>query len=609
MATRPDATGVTDDALRGIGVGHGVVAARVVWMARTPTPDLDSAAEPSPADTSPPDTSPADTARPAAEAPDSGRLPSPEDPPAPERPHHPEHERKHETDRACAALRAVAAVLREHGQLAGSPGREILDAQAMMAEDPGLIAAVDAAVAAGARAELALRQAFGRHRELLAAAGEHVASRVVDLDDVRDRAIAACSGQTLPDLPNPGHPFILMARDVSPADAARLDTRQVLAIVTIEGGPTSHTAILARALGVPAVVGCAAAASVPGGAVVEVDAAAGTVTRIAPEQATGDGPRLTSHGGGQAGRGRRSGHLPGRTADGHPVRLLANVGRLAEVDAAVTAGAEGVGLLRTEFLFEHADSPPTLAAQAAAYRAVLGAFAGVSHARVVARVLDIGADKPLPYVQLGPEPNPALGVRGLRVLRARQDLLDTQLRALAEAAEGAPGQLWVMAPMVADVAEAAWFRAQAARFGLDMAGVMIETPSAALTAPAVLAECDFASVGTNDLTQYTLAADRTLGALAPLQRADHPAVLALVATAVAGGVRTGKPVGVCGEAAADPAVAAILVGLGVTSLSMTPAALGPVRDALAKRTRQECEELARAALPVGWPWPPPATRP
>jgi phosphotransferase system enzyme I (PtsI) len=255
-----------------------------------------------------------------------------------------------------------------------------------------------------------------------------------------------------------------------------------------------------------------------------------------------------------------------------------------------------VGLLRTEFLFQDRTRPPSVADQSAAYRAVLDAFAGVPGAHVVARVLDVGADKPLPFLPLGGEPNPALGMRGLRALRAHEHLLDDQLAALAAAADGAPAELWVMAPMVTDAEDAGYFADRAAAFGLRPAGVMIEVPSAALTADAVLARCAFASIGTNDLTQYTLAADRTLGALASRQNPAHPAVLALVAAVAAAGARAGKPVGVCGEAAADPDLAAILVGLGVSSLSMSAGALAGVRARLAVTSEQECRRLAEAAL-------------
>jgi phosphotransferase system enzyme I (PtsI) len=260
----------------------------------------------------------------------------------------------------------------------------------------------------------------------------------------------------------------------------------------------------------------------------------------------------------------------------------------------VAAGAEGVGLFRTEFLYLGSDTPPSYETQVEAYRAVLDGFPGQ---RVVVRTLDAGADKPLPFLPLGEEPNPALGVRGLRAFRGEhRGLLETQLRALAAAGAAGAAELWVMAPMVADAADTAWFVALAREFGLATVGVMVEVPSAALCADAVLAAADFASVGTNDLTQYTLAADRMLGRLGPLQDPWHPAVLRLIEFTGTAGAALGKPVGVCGEAAADPELAVVLAGLGVTSLSMAPSAIAEVRAALAEHTLADCRRLAAKAL-------------
>jgi phosphotransferase system enzyme I (PtsI) len=217
---------------------------------------------------------------------------------------------------------------------------------------------------------------------------------------------------------------------------------------------------------------------------------------------------------------------------------------------------------------------------------------------VVVRVLDAGADKPLRYLGTASarEPNPALGVRGLRALRRRPEILHAQLAAIAAAAADSTAEAWVMAPMVAEPAEAAWFVEQAAAHGLRTAGVMVEVPSAALLADELLARCAFVSIGTNDLAQYALAADRQLGGLAALQDPWHPALLRLVAMVGAAGERAGKPVGVCGEAAADPLLACVLVGLGVTSLSMAAPALAEVREALAERTLAQCRDMAGRAV-------------
>src|SRR5699024_8821891 len=263
----------------------------------------------------------------------------------------------------------------------------------------------------------------------------------------------------------------------------------------------------------------------------------------------------------------RSFDPPGRTKDDHHVALLANVGEVAEAEPAAASGAEGVGLFRTEFAFLGRDTEPTVAEQVEAYAQVFAAFAG---RRVVSRTLDAGADKPMPFLTSTEEANPALGVRGIRTSWQDPDVLENQLTAIAEAAETSEAEVWVMAPMVARVAEAEDFVTACARHGLDRAGVMVEVPSAALLAGPILARAEFASIGTNDLTQYTLAADRLLGSLAPLSTPWDPAVLQLLQYTCDGGAAQSRPVGVCGEAAADPALAAVLVGMGVSSLSMTP---------------------------------------
>jgi phosphotransferase system enzyme I (PtsI) len=281
-----------------------------------------------------------------------------------------------------------------------------------------------------------------------------------------------------------------------------------------------------------------------------------------------------------------------------PVALLANVGDPAGVAAAVEVGAEGVGLFRTEFCFLDRAEAPSVSEQAAAYREVLGSFPG---RKVVVRTLDAGADKPLPFLTEAGEPNPALGVRGLRTAVRAPQVLDDQLAAIAAAAADCAAQVWVMAPMVATAAEAAGFVERCAGHGLDMAGVMVEVPAAALCADAVLEHAAFASLGTNDLAQYALAADRLLGSLAALNDPWQPALLRLVAMTAQAGARRNRPVGVCGEAAADPALACVLVGLGVTSLSMAPRSIPLVAAALGGATSQACTAAATSALAAADP--------
>lgn len=500
---------------------------------------------------------------------------APEPPPDPDAP--PSAAPEQETERALHALSQVAAELGRRAHLVDGEAAEVLEAQVMMAEDPSLAEAVAARTVAGAPAERALSEAFGLFRATLAEAGEYLAARVADLDDLAARAVAAAAGRPMPGVPVRDEPFVLVARDLAPADTALLDLAKVLALVTEQGGPTSHTAILARSRGIPAVVGVAGALSLAEDELVIVDAAQGAVY-ASPSAELVERTRRREASRRETAARASADTAPIRTPDGREVKLLANIGGVGEVADAVAAGAQGVGLFRTEVLYLGAVEPPSFEEQVAAYRGVFEAFDGRP---VIARTLDAGADKPLPFLPLGEEPNPALGVRGLRAFRAEYEhLLDTQLAAMAAAAEGTGAELWVMAPMVADAAEARWFAAKAHAAGIARAGVMIEVPAAALCAREVLAEVDFASIGTNDLTQYTMAADRLVGALGGLQDAGHPAVLKLIAMTAAAGAELGKPVGVCGEAAGDPRLAAELIRLGVTSLSMTPAALGEVRGAL-----------------------------
>jgi phosphoenolpyruvate-protein phosphotransferase (PTS system enzyme I) len=401
-------------------------------------------------------------------------------------------------------------------------------------------------------------------------------------------------GLPMPGVPDPGHPFVLAADDLSPADTTGIDTSRVLALVTEGGGPTSHTAIVARALGLPCVVACAGVMGVADGAIVAVDAEAGVVEAgIDADRAAELRMRaalLEDQLSAPAG--------PGRTRDGHPLALLRNIGSAADLDGAGDE-LEGVGLFRTELLFLDRTDPPTFDDQRSMYVAVLRAAGG---RKVVVRTLDAGADKPLPFLAMPPEPNPALGVRGLRLGRRHPEVLIEQLAALAAAAaEVDNAEVWVMAPMVATPDEAAWFAARARAEGLDTVGVMVEVPAAALRAGEVLAEVEFLSVGTNDLAQYTFAADRMEGTLADLLNPWQPALLDLIARCAAAGREAGKPVGVCGEAAADPALAPVLAGLGITSLSMAARAVPRVARALAERTLAECEQLAAEVLAAGSP--------
>ncbi|MFF8033133.1 phosphoenolpyruvate--protein phosphotransferase [Streptomyces sp. NPDC016626] len=502
----------------------------------------------------------------------------------------PAEEAEREQGRARKAVEAVAADLTARGNLAGGEAQAVLEAQAMMAQDPELMADVDRRIAVGSTAERAVYDAFAAYRELLANAGEYLAGRVADLDDVRNRIVARLLGVPMPGVPDSDEPYVLVARDLAPADTALLDPTLVLGFVTEEGGPTSHSAILARALGVPAVVALPGAGELAEGTLIAVDGSSGEIFVNPGEQKKSQLEAAAAER--RAALAASSG--PGVTADGHKVPLLANIGGPADVPAAVEAGAEGVGLFRTEFLFLDDDKKaPSEEKQVAAYRQVLEAF---PEGRVVVRVLDAGADKPLGFLTPADEPNPALGVRGLRTLLDHPGVLRTQLTALAKAAEGLPVHLEVMAPMVADRADARAFADACRDAGLRAKfGAMVEIPSAALRARSVLQEVEFLSLGTNDLAQYTFAADRQVGAVSRLQDPWQPALLDLVALSAEAAKAEGKSCGVCGEAASDPLLACVLTGLGVTSLSMGAASIPYVRAALAKFTLAQCERAAAAA--------------
>ena len=485
---------------------------------------------------------------------------------------------------ATAALKFVADELtRLSGQVEGTAA-EVLDTESMMAVDPTLADGVARRVDAGRPAAWAVTDAIAEQQEAFAAIGGYFAERAADLADIRDRAVAHLLGAPMPGLPAPGEPYVLVADDLSPADTALLDPAAVLAIVTRRGGPTSHTAILAKARGLPAVVGCAGVLDLIDGTPVAVDGTTGAVASVSTADVEGI----------RAAAAREKARLaevtgPGRTRDGHPVPLLLNVGAAADVNP----NAEGIGLFRTEFLFLGRTSAPTVEEQERAYAEVFGAL---GTGKIVVRTLDAGADKPLPFLGLAEEENPALGVRGLRIARDHPEVLIDQLTAIARAADTTGADVWVMAPMVATAAEADAFAAEVRKAGLPTAGVMIEVPAAALQAGKLLEVVDFVSIGTNDLSQYTMASDRMNGELADLLDPWQPAVLELVARVAAAGRAAGKSVGICGESAGDPLLALVFTGMGITTLSMSGSVVPAVRASLAAHTRAECERAAEVAL-------------
>jgi phosphotransferase system enzyme I (PtsI) len=491
-----------------------------------------------------------------------------------------------ETDAASIRPAAEAIADRLFGRAAHVHGdaKSVLETTAAMAVDPALITQAEQLVT-GKRLSpaRAVFEAANGFADALRESGGYLAERVRDVHDVRDRIIAELLGLDPPGVPHLDGPSVLVARDLAPADTADLDPALVLALVTEEGGPTSHTAILARSLGIPAVVAVRGLLQMDSAVGLVVDGDTGTVDVSAepvPTEAAGRGARAEWNG-------------VGVTADGHQIKVLANIGSATDAQGAVAAGAEGVGLFRTEFCYLAASDEPDVATQRSAYSEALTPFAGKP---VVVRTLDAGADKPLSFLNVGVEPNPALGVRGLRVAFDRPEVLDRQLEAIAGAAADSHADVSVMAPMISTAEEARWFVERAHTAGIARVGVMVEVPAAALNAPEIFEAVDFVSVGTNDLAQYVFAADRMLGVLAALNDPWQPALLRLLATVGRAGENAGKPVGVCGEAAADPLLAGVLVGLGVTSLSMASAAVPAVGAAVAAHPLPVHQRAAEAAL-------------
>lgn len=489
-------------------------------------------------------------------------------------------------------LQEVSDSLRARAEHANSEtSKSVLEATATLATDRGLIRGIDKELKKGSGVTKAIHEAVEVYAAKLRKLGGYMAERVTDLYDIRDRATARVRGLPEPGVPELAQPSVLVARDLAPAETATLDPELVLGIITEAGGVTSHTAILAAQLGIPAAVQVKGIAeAVADARDVALDGSAGEVI-VAPS--AGDVEELTAR------SERRSAalagsHGAGATSDGQPVKLLANIGTAEDAKKAAAYDLEGSGLFRTEFLFLDRDAAPSVDEQTETYTRVLESFGS---RRVVVRTLDAGADKPLSFANLGHEDNPALGRRGLRLSMARVELIDQQLQALASAYRAVGGaDLWVMAPMVATMEETEWFVDRARSHGLPKVGVMVETPAAAVMAERILKVADFASVGTNDLSQYTMAADRLQGELAALLSPWQPAVLAMINSTARGGHVNGKSVGVCGEAGGDPLMALVLVGMGVASLSMAPGKVSAVRAALQHHSLATCQEMAQLAL-------------
>ncbi|QNV40238.1 phosphoenolpyruvate--protein phosphotransferase [Rothia amarae] len=493
-----------------------------------------------------------------------------------------------------SAAESVKADLLERAENAGRDGKAVLKSTSQMATDRALLKGAKKLVEKQSMApERAIWEAASDFMKQMEALGGYMAERVTDIQDVRARIVAELTGQQAPGIPVASEPFILAAIDLAPADTATLDPSKVIALITSDGGPQAHTAILARGLGLPAVVAAKGVTEIANGTLVYVDSNEGLVDTEPTEEQKSSAEKYANRQPLPAFDGK------GVLSDGTSIPLYANVGDGKSAEKAAGLSAEGVGLLRTEFGFLGNDSEPSVETQAETYKSVFDAFPGQ---HIVVRTLDAGADKPLPFLNVKEEENPALGVRGFRTDWTVPGVLNRQLEAINKAAEGSEADIWVMAPMISTTSEARTFSKMLDEAGIQTKGVMVETPAAAVNAEAILGEVDFVSIGTNDLTQYTMAADRLLGDLAHLNNPWQPAVLKMIKLTVEGAQRASvlhgikKYVSVCGEAAADPALAVVLVGLGVDTLSMNAGAIAAVSAVLKTVTKEKAQQIAVKAL-------------
>ncbi len=506
-------------------------------------------------------------------------------------------------DAAYETARLNDAIASVDARLTAASGRDlsaILTAHLAFLNDPELAASAAKSIADGKSAGLAWRTAIQTQIAVLKGLKDSAfVERAADLLDLERQVLTALGdapAEVWMELPRDA---ILLASDLLPSEFAALDAARLQGIALANGGPTSHAAILAAAANIPMLVACGLSLlSIPDGTPLILDADQGRLV-VDPVPAKQEKARRQVTTRRDAAKAAQiSAHQPCHTKDGVRVEIDANLSSLNDATVAVAAGAEGCGLLRTEFLFLDRDSPPSEGEQEKVYRAIANVLSGRP---LVVRTLDIGADKPARYLPFPPEENPALGLRGVRVSLWRPDLLDVQLRAILKAIPAA--QCRIMVPMIANLAEL-----RAVRHALERAraelrisdpsplGVMVETPAAAMTADLLAAEADFLSIGTNDLTQYCLAMDRGHAGLAPDFDALHPAVLRLIAVTTEGAAKHGRPVGVCGGLASDILAAPVLVGLGVRGLSAAAGQIPALKARLRSVTLDQCRRLAEEAL-------------
>ena len=507
----------------------------------------------------------------------------------------------HEREQLALALQTVTAATAAQDGIAA----QLAEAHRTLLEDPDLLAHANREIAAGRSAAFAWRSACRSAREVIQATGDALLiERGADLADIEQRVVTALRGYASAEAPDLSRGSILVAPDLLPSQFQALDMTRLAAICTAGGGPTSHVAILAASAGIPMIVnGGPGVLEIPEGMTVILDADHNRIEVDPSSARLAEARRILDQLNIRRASETREAQALAFTADKVRIEVFANLGSIEDAHAAIGAGAEGCGLLRTEFLFLDRDKAPSNDEQQQVYSAIAEALGDKP---LVVRTLDIGADKNVPYVALGREDNPALGLRGIRLSFARPDLFETQLKAIAAAVP--EKQCRIMLPMITDVAEIRRARQMLENVQLSLGlgtplflGVMIETPAAATLADAIAAEADFLSVGTNDLTQYTLAADRGNAAVAAMIDALHPAVLRLIRQAAEGAQAHGRWIGVCGGLASDPMATAILIGLGVTELSVTPAAVPGIKAAVRRLETRDCQMLARSACGASSP--------
>jgi phosphotransferase system enzyme I (PtsI) len=510
-------------------------------------------------------------------------------------------------DHACNTAKAELALIQEKaGKEAGAEEAEIFQAHAMFLDDPALVDAVrDRIHEDQVNAEWAIEEVVhSLAGQLEALEDEYFQARAADVRDVGGRVLRLLLGVEEADLSSLSEPSIIVARDLTPSDTVRLDKSVVLGFATAEGGPTSHTAILAKALALPAVVGAGGELlEIESGEQLVLDGSRGEIVSDPDEETTTEYEIRKHEFDDESRAALESADRPAITTDGHQLEIVANVGNLDDARSALASGAEGIGLLRTEFLYLDRDTAPNENEQFEAYKAILDLMEGRP---VVVRTLDVGGDKELPYLDLGQEANPFLGWRAIRMCLDRPEFFKIQLRALLRASPG--HDLRIMFPMIATLDEVRRARAllEEARTDLEQAGqpvakriqigIMVEIPAVAVLADQFSREVDFFSIGTNDLTQYTMAAERTNDRVAHLGDAAHPAILRQIGKVIEAAHAEGIWVGLCGELAGDPQAIPVLLGLGLDEFSMAPSSIPRAKVILRRWSKAAARTLAKEVL-------------